>query len=371
MKTYQSMWRLIRYRPGLYALNCLFWVLIHVSPLVPGLVIREFFDTLNGQGRLDWGVGALVALLVATAFVRIGLIFGGGTTDPWHRFTMSALLRRNLLARILERPGARALPDTTGEALSRFRDDATQAEDAISWTLDVTGTALFALCAIIVLLTIDAKITVFVFLPLVGVVVAARMANRWIERVRRASRAATGSVTGAIGEMFDGVQAIKVAGAERLVLERFRGLNERRRKLMLRDRALTKTIDAVFGNIVSLGTGLLLLVAAGAMRDESFSVGDFALFVSYLGFVTEFTEFFGVFLAHYQQTGVAFERMHGLMQGAPHERLVEHAPLHLGEAWPEPAPPVRAAGDRLERLSVAGLAYRHGESAAGVSGVSF
>lgn len=372
MKTYQFMWRMIRYRPGLYALNGFFWTLIHLSPLVPGLIIREFFDTLGGVAALDWGVGALIALFLASAAARIGLIFGGGSTDPLHRFQMSALLRRNLLERILRRPGAQALPGTVGEALSVFRDDAEQAEDAISWTLDSIGTGVFAIAALAVLLSVNVQITVLVFLPLVGVVAASRLARRLVERARVASREATGRVTGAIGEMFSGVQAIKVAGAEASVIGHFRLLNEQRRAAMLKDRAVSKTVDAVFGNIVSLGTGLILLIAAGAMRDGSFTVGDFALFVSYLGFFTEFTEFFGRFLAHYQQTGVAFERMTALLQGGSPAGLVEHRPLDLAGASPAAPPPLAVApAERLASLEVRGLRYLHPESGRGVRDVSF
>ena len=64
--------------------------------------------------------------------------------------------------------------------------------------------------------------------------------------------------------------------------------NEQRRRTVLRDPVLTQLLSAVFANTVSLGTGLILLLGAGAMRAGTFSVGDFALFVSYLPFVTDF-----------------------------------------------------------------------------------
>ena len=43
------------------------------------------------------------------------------------------------------------------------------------------------------------------------------------------------------------------------------------------------TVSTNGGNIC---TGVLLLVSAQAMQSGSFSVGDFALFVSYLGWLT-------------------------------------------------------------------------------------
>jgi ATP-binding cassette subfamily B protein len=298
-----------------------------VAPVLPGLVAREILDTLTGSAQLGLSVWALIGLLVAVALGRAVLILGGALADIPHRFSMSALLRRNLLERILELPGARALPESTGEALSRFRDDAEQAEDAISWTLDTIGTALFAIVAVGILLSINARITLLVFLPLAGVVAIAHVAATRLEQYRKSSRAATGRVTGAIGEIFGAAQAVQVAGAEDAVIDHFRRLNDARRKTMLKDRLLTQVVESVFANVVSIGTGLILILASQSMRVGSFTIGDFALFVYYLTFVTEFTQFFGQFLAHYQQTGVAFERMAVLLQGAPPERLVRHGPL--------------------------------------------
>src|SRR3712207_1690490 len=229
MKTYQFMWRLMRYRPWLYIVNAILWSLVHMMPLVPGLIVRELLDTLTGNARLQWSVSALLALLVGIALAHIALVYGGASTDIPHRFSMSAILRRNMFERILQRPGARAVPGSPGEAISYFRDDAEQAEDAISWTLDTIGQILFAAFAIVVLLRIDVRITLLVFLPLIAVVALADIASSHVERFRRRSRDATGRVTGIIGEMFGAVQSIQVAAAEDHVIEHFQRLNERRR----------------------------------------------------------------------------------------------------------------------------------------------
>ena len=367
MKTYQFMWRMIRYRPWLYLANGILWALIHVFPLLPGLVAREFLDTLTGDARFTFGIWGLIALLIGIALAQIALEFGGIYTDSRHRFTMSALLRRNLLERILQRPGARPVPGSVGEAISRFRDDAEQAEDVISWTLDQIGMGLFAITAVAILLHIDARITLLVFPPLIGVVVVARIAGTHVERYRRSSRQATGRVTGIIGEMFGAVQAIQVAGAEEYVIEHFRRLNEDRRRTMLKDRLLTQILDAVFSNTVSLGTALVLFLAARSMRAGTFTVGDFALFVYYLAFVTDFTQHFGSFLAHYRQTGIAFERMVALLQGALPESLVAHKPLYLAGPLPALQPPLRREEDRLRSLDVVGLSYRYPESGRGIT----
>ncbi len=75
MKTYQFMWRMIRYRPWLYLANGLLWALIHVFPLLPGLVAREFLDTLSGDARFTFGICCLIALLLGFALSHIVLEF--------------------------------------------------------------------------------------------------------------------------------------------------------------------------------------------------------------------------------------------------------------------------------------------------------
>lgn len=369
MKTWRHLWRMIRFRPWLYLANGILWTLIHLSSLVPGLIAQAFFNSLASKSHTGAGIWWLVVLVIMTAAGRVLLIFGGAVTDILHRFTMSALLRRNLLARVLERPGARAVPGSPGDAISQFRDDAQQAEDSISWVLDTTGMVLFALTAVVILARINAQITLFVFGPLVGVVAAAQFASSHIQRYRRASRSATAGVTSVIGEMFEAVQAVQVAAAEERVIAHFRALNDTRRKMMVRDRVLTQGLDSVLYNMVSLGTGLILLIGAQAIHTGSFTLGDFALFVSYLDFLADFIYHVGHFLAHYRQTGVSFERMIKLLQGAPAEALTQASPLYLTGPLPVLARPRETAADRLETLDVANLSYRYPESGRGVEGV--
>lgn len=367
--TRSYIWRMIRYRPWLYGVLIVLWSLVHMSPLVPGLLAKEFFDTLEGEAGLGWGVGGLIVLVLATALARVVLAATGILADVVHRFSMSALLRRNLFARVLERPGASALPEAPGEALNRFRDDAEHAEDAVDWVLDTIGTWLFAVVAFVILLRIDARVTLLVFLPLAGVIGVAYAVRTRTQRYREASREATGRVSGALGEMFGAVQAVQVAGAEDRVVAHLRRLNDKRRSVMLRDSVLQQVLEGVFGNTVTLGTGLILILAAGRMRSGTFSLGDLALFVYYLGFVTDFVAYFGIFLAHYQQTSVSFRRMVALLQGAPAASLVAHEPLHLSGALPEVPAPARRPEDRLERLEVRGLTYLHSESGRGIEDV--
>ncbi|GHO43451.1 ABC transporter ATP-binding protein [Ktedonospora formicarum] len=369
LKTYQYLWRLMCYRPWLYLLNAILWICIHMLPLLPGLVAQQFFNALTRTGTLNGEIWLFIALLVAIALGHATLFFFGGLVDNLHRFCMSNILRHNLLKRVLERPGARAVPYSPGEAISRFRDDTQQAEDAISWTLDSIGQFLFALVAIIILLRINVEITLLVFLPLASIVAITQMLGKRLIKYRQASRQATSKVTSAIGEIFSTVQAIQIAAAETNVLNNFHTLNERRRVAMLKDTVLTQTLGSTFANVVSLGTGLIMILAAQSMHARSLDVGDLAIFIYYLAFVTDFVRFFGAFLAFYVQTGVSFGRMHTLLQGAPAERLIEPHALHLSGPEPE-LPSLPITSEKLEELNVQDLSYHYPESGRGIENIA-
>lgn len=370
MKTYRYLWRMMRYRPWLYLINGTLWAIIHLTPIIPGLITQQIFNRLPQIGHLNRELWLLIVMFVATALARSVIIFFGGCVDALHRFSMVNMLRRNLLGRILERPGARAVPSSSGEAISRFRDDAAQAEDAISWTLDSIGNGLFSLVAFIILLRLSVPITLLVFVPLICIVAIVQVMSKRLEKYRQASREATGRVTGAIGEIFSTVQAIKVAGAESHVVAHFEQLSEERQRAALRDSVLEQLLNSTFGNTVGLGTGLILILAAQSMHSTQLGLGDLALFIYYLGFVAENTQFFGMFLAHYTQTGVAFQRMHTLLQGAPAQRLVAYEPLYLEHPVPALAQPIHIERSSLETLTVTGLHSHYPDTGRGIEDVS-
>jgi ATP-binding cassette subfamily B protein len=178
-------------------------------------------------------------------------------------------------------------------------------------------------------------------------------------------------VTGFLGEIFGAVQAVKIAGAETRIIRRFGALNDQRRATGVRDKLFNEILESIFANTVNVGTGLILLLAATSMRAGTFTVGDFALFVYYLGWISEFTAMFGIVLTRYRQASVSFERMATLLQGAPTESLVRHSPVHMRGPLPDIPYPPRAEADRLDSLEVRGLTFRYPESGRGIEQISF
>ena len=288
MKTYQYMWRMMTYRPILYLFDNLVWIALTIVELSPGILAKLFFDTLTGDKPYQFGVTGVVILVLVSELVHLTLIAGGATMDTHHRFRISALIRRNLLSHVLKRPGARAIPGSTGEALNTFRDDAEEIENILSWSIDQFCIIAFGIASMVIMLRINARITLITTLPLLAVIIISRLTGKYVGHYRQVSRRATEKVTGALGEVLSSVQAIQVANADGPVLKHLRELNDERRNLVVKDRLLSQILNSIYRNAGAIGTGLILVLVAESLKTNTFSMGDFALFVYNLGLLTEF-----------------------------------------------------------------------------------
>jgi len=217
LPTWRVILDMIHYRWKLWLLNLAAMLILIALWQIPGFIMAEFFDLLSGDASTDWNIWTLAGLLFACELGRILGIFGLINTNvPFFMNTM-ALLRKNLLTHVLKRPGASALPDSPGEAISRFRGDVFEISLFALWVNDILGMLAFGVVAIIAMATIDARIALLSMIPFILVGILANGATQRIEKYRRAARKVSGTVTGFIGEFFGAVQAVKVATAEKSV----------------------------------------------------------------------------------------------------------------------------------------------------------
>ena len=371
MKPWQFIARLIKYSPGLFALNLLAWTTFHTIPLFTGLVSRELFDTLTGNARLGFDLWTLLALIAAVPLARKAASFCGMMFFTVFMYTMETLLRRNMLYSVLGAPGADAMSEASGEAVSRFRDDTHEILMYVEECIDFAGRLLYIATAFVILFRIQPSMTVVLFLPLPVLIFLINMARRRIHEYRRASREAAGKVSDFIGEMFRTTLAIKAAGAETPIIEQFTAINEIRRRAALKDQFFNELLRSVGWNIVHLGTGVVLLFAATTMRSGDFTVGDFALFVAYVTQATYPIFSIARLIAQHKRACVSFDRMVELTPTSPAETLVTHGPVYLRGALPDVPAAIGAGGDTLSHLEVEGLTYHFPDTTHGVEDVTF
>ena len=367
MSTLGLVWELIKYRPGRFSFCLLMWTLVHGSPLIFGILIGQVFDRLaqgNPVAATAWGPAIVFAIL---AIGRNLIIWLGDLYWISHWNEQALQLRRNLLRWLLEAPGSRVVPLAPGEAVSTFRDDVDDLLEYMENWVDMGGLITFGVGAVIVMAVIDIRLTGILLVPLVITGFLTQALSPEIRKRRRAMREATDDVTGFIGETFGAVQAIKLARAEQPLLARFAALNSTRHTAALRDTFLTEVLRGINRNMSTISIALTLLVAVGSIRAGEFTIGELAVFLTYLPRLTDYMAFVGDIVAQHRRTGVAYERIKALAVDAPDEMLLDRSRVSLEGEAPIELPTIGV--EPLEKLEVSGLSHWFPDGGEGLDAV--
>ena len=366
MPTWRFTLGMIQTEPWRFVGNTLGYTLFCLCFFIPGWIAQQFFDLLSGQapaGRSMWTI--IGFLTIGQVAKSIGL-FGTIRSNVPYNFRTQTLLHKNLLARIFELPAVVALPEAPGAAIGRLRDDVNELPWFALWCNNIVAYGAYAALALTAMWRISPLLTVISMLPLILLVLISNSASKRLEKYREATRIAGSKVTSFIAESFGAAQAIKVARAERNVVERFANLNETRRQAALIDRLFSELLDSLYLQSGHLGTSVLLFAAVLIMPQQGFSVGDFTLFSYQMAVLAEVVAFCGSFWARYKQTGVSVRRLETLLSDAPSTRLIERSPVWQDGELPTLTAPVRHPSDELQSLVVRGLTYCHPGSTRGI-----
>jgi ATP-binding cassette subfamily B protein len=356
------IWALIRYGRGPFALHAVLQVFYLGSRVLPGLLEKAVFDRLTGAAPLAIGLGALIALYVSVGLARMVATYAETWAGWTFRYTVAGLLRRNLFAAHLRRPGAALPPVSAGEAVNRYRNDVAEVSDFPTWLPDVAGNLLSFVVAVVIMARINWQITLVIFLPLIAAYGIGRAAWGYYLRYQREKGLAGDAVTGFLAELFAAVQVVKVAGAEAPVAARYDRLNNGRRWTTIRATLLEEFVFSMHSLATTVGVAAMLLLAGQAMTGGRFTVGDFALFTYYLWFTAELPSYLGSFVGDVKQQEVALGRLVELIPGEPAEALVIDQTRRVSE---------NPSGLPLDTLEVRGLTCLHGDTGRGVRDVSF
>ncbi|MGQ8875350.1 ABC transporter ATP-binding protein [Paenibacillus sp. TSA_86.1] len=362
--------RLFRFKPYLFLINGLLWCIFHSLPLAMGLGMQWFFDrTATGSTDYMW---LAVPLIVIGLFrlTRVGTFFVAFHAWVTYMYHIQAILRTNMLAGIMRWPG-RNLPASPGEAMSRFRDDVDEVVEYIESWVDFWGRLVFAVVSIIIMANINWKITLVAVLPLLVVTLLNNLSGNRARKYAQVNREATGRITSFIAETFGAVQALKLGQAEEHVSTRFNQLNEKRRQAALRDNLFKQWMKSLNQHVLSICTGLILLMCAAEMKAGHFTVGDFALFTSYLVNIGFSISLFGYMVFQHKRLKVSYDRMRTLFRPGEEDQIMENREIYLNEDPPEPISKRRDPNEKLRELEVSGLSYQYAQSSNGIKDIHF
>jgi ATP-binding cassette, subfamily B, bacterial len=363
--------RLARREPVAYAIALVTWIVFYSLPVGAAVLLKAVLDRVPAdEGDTVW------MFLAALAGLELGrwCVFAFAVVQ-WHGCWVFwlTLPRVNLLRSLVSSPGgvAHRLPGSSGEAVSRFRDDTQNVGLVLDVWLDITGVVVSAASAVAVMAAVDARITFVVALPVVAALWLCRWLGHRLRVWRRREREATAAVTGFIGDVFGAIGTVKLAGARHAVVERFARLGEVRADAARVDQVATQVLQTMSATVGHLGTGLVLLLLVPALGRGEASVGDVGLFATAVIVLAGVPRWAARAGAYLRQADVSVERLGELLPEPSVDDLTAPAPTHLRTGPGELdrlRPSTASDDDRLERLEIRGLVVDHGTGGHGGPG---
>ena len=369
MTTGHASIRLMRYRPLLFLSTILFRGLDDLMPFFVGIIMKAFFDALTGESGAGANPWTFVALFVVAELGDRSVLISSAFVWARWRYAISTLLRKNLMTAIMNMSAPHSVSTVSGEVTNRLRDDVQAILSYLEQYIHLWGNLIFATLAIIWMARINPIVTVITVIPAILIITIVNVSRRFIQRYRTAQRVATEQSTNFINELFQSILAVKVARTESNVIAYFRQLNDARRKTTLVDNLFNQLLQSISFNINDLATGVVLLLIVEQMNAGEFSVGDFALFTTYIGEVARSGSLVGSIMAQHKRAEVSFSRMEQTVEEMPRDDLVAHTPVYLRENQPALSIPQKTEADRLDELTVDGLTYRYDGDASGIAEV--
>ena len=372
MTTGRASIHLLRYRPLLFISTIFFRGLDDLIPFFDGLIKKAFFDALDpvaggsGVGLNPW---TFVVLFVVAYLADHGVLISSAFVWARWRYAISTLLRKNLMTAIMNMSAPQRVSTASGEVTNRLRDDVQGILSYLEQYIHLWGNLTFAVLAIIWMARINVTVTVVTVIPAILIITIANVLRRFVQRYRTAQRITTEQSTNFINELFQSILAVKVARTESNVIAHFRKLNDARRKATVIDNVFNQVLRSINANIGNLAIGVILILVAEQMKAEVFTVGDLALFITYIGDVAGSGSLIGTTIAQHQRAEVSFSRMEQTVEEMPREKLVAHTPIYLREHQPPLTIPQRTEADQLAELTISALTYRYDGDTSGIADV--
>jgi len=350
-----ATWSLIRYRPRYFWYSVIAAIYAFTTWGALGYFQKLFFDRLTGEAEVGLNLPTILTLFIVVELSRMVMNVSGDRASAQVRLAGQALLRKNVTQNILRKPGAQPLPVSSGDAIDRLENDVADFGDFPTWIPELVGHASFTLFALIVMFQIAPTITAIAILPLIGVFFLNRFAFGRFLRYHRESRQSDSVVVGFLGEIFGAIQAMKVAGAEAATMSYFNIISEERRKSNVRHNIFYALFRSASDNMGDVTVAVMVVLSGVAMANGTFTVGDFALFSSYLFFVSRFPAMVGGYLSEIAQQRVVLDRIQEMHPDAPPESLIAHGEIEASGEWQVAS--TRATSGELQALTVKGLSF--------------
>ncbi|MGL5675776.1 MAG: ABC transporter ATP-binding protein [Cellulosilyticaceae bacterium] len=359
MSTLKTIHHILKKNPMIFIKDYVSNQVANLFPLFTGLLISRIFARF--EAGYDPTIWMLIGLFVGTLLGRIVAIFWHAIAAGLSRYHVYGTVSTNIVNMYLNKPGGEMPNRAPGQIVNHFKDDIWQIEDYVANTFSrFLAYFVFGVMALGILIKIDWKMTVVVFIPLVAIILFLRKMGDKIAKYRVSHRKATSEVSGMVAEVFSNVQAMKIAGSQEHVLAYFKELNDKRQEKAIKDYLFRELLMTSASNILALGTGMVLLVMALDSSGAMFKLSTFTLFCYYINFISGTIQYATEAVISYKRALVAVKTLGEDDRYMQADHLGDE--VHIGEVIPQQNYEERA----IQRIQVKDLQYQYPNTTKGI-----
>jgi ATP-binding cassette, subfamily B, multidrug efflux pump len=271
----------LRYkRPFLFGMVCV--IFTTAFQLLSPWVLKYAIDDLT-RGVTRGKLGLYAALLLGVALVRGVFLFLMRRIIIGTSRDIEFDIRNDVFAQLERQPLGYYQARRTGELMSRATNDLNAVRMMIGPAIMYTAnTVLVFVVAVGLMLTLDARLTLFALVPLPFVSLAVRYFGSAIHKRFERIQAQLADISAVVQEALSGVRVVRAYRQEAHEIERFRRANE---EYLRRNRVLIRLQGAFYPSMtLFLGLGSLLVLWPGsrAVIAGRITLGEFVAFNGYL-----------------------------------------------------------------------------------------
>jgi ABC-type bacteriocin/lantibiotic exporter with double-glycine peptidase domain len=294
MKTYDLPERpraqnaFVRTRPSLRVLSfgCVLLVVNRLSSFVLPYSSRFFVDRVLISHRLS---SLRLILLAILAAVSIQVV----TTYLLNRFVARAALKMIAAWRIKVRGHLLKVPvqfyarHQTGELVSRVMRDLDGVRSLFgAGMIELLGGILNSLLAIIIMFSLDAELTIWVLVALVGFLAFLAVALPPLRRAYQDQAIISGELSGQLSESISGIYTVKVYCGEHYEAQRFQSGVQRLLVSAMRAVMHSENLSVLAGVVLGLTNCGVMYVVAHQVISARLTVGTFVSYATFLGMMS-------------------------------------------------------------------------------------
>ncbi|MEG2290504.1 MAG: ABC transporter ATP-binding protein [Clostridium sp.] len=325
--------RLLVYKPWIFIISLLCNILIFSQAAAVAYFVREILNTVevgvrSGSSTL-MGVELLLVGILGVSLVRIGAIMVCAVMDNLQKFYYENLLRNNIMKIIYKKDNIKNITGKSEKAFEVVDDDVPACAFPVELLSEVMGFVVYSLIAMASLLIINWRVTIYIFIPLSIAILIISIASKKIKGNRKLNREIQEKVSETISDIANVVQTIKISGEQESVLKHYEKLNRERLHVVLKDKLFESSLQAVTGSTVYIGTAIMLFVVAKSMMQGEFPIGDFSMFVYYLGTLVSCVDRITELVSETKQAEVSYDRIIELVGNENESELTEDYDLKV------------------------------------------